>query len=144
MTEQLSESVKSRCSAVAESTLLNDHAGVQAVAEAFGYSAEELTSIPADANMGLSCGNPTATAHLKPGEVVVDLGSGGGLDVFLASKQVGPGGRAIGIDMTTAMIDRRAQTPRQAAIPMWSSLNPPSTRSRSPTLPLIALSCIAY
>jgi SAM-dependent methyltransferase len=56
--------------------------------------------------MGLSCGNPTATAHLKPGEVVVDLGSGGGLDVFLAAQQVGPTGRAIGIDMTPAMIER--------------------------------------
>jgi SAM-dependent methyltransferase len=67
---------------------------------------EELTSIPADANMGLSCGNPTATAHLRAGEVVVDLGSGGGLDVFLSSKQVGPTGRAIGIDMTPSMIER--------------------------------------
>ena len=64
------------------------------------------TSIPADANMGLSCGNPTATAHIRPGEVVVDLGSGGGLDVFLASKMVGPEGRAIGIDMTPAMLER--------------------------------------
>lgn len=79
---------------------------MQAVAESFGYTAEELTSIPADANMGLSCGDPTATAHLRPSEVVVDLGSGGGLDVFLASKQVGLKGRAIGIDMTTAMIER--------------------------------------
>lgn len=56
--------------------------------------------------MGLSCGNPTATAHLRPGEVVVDLGSGGGLDVFLAAKLVGPEGRAIGIDMTPEMIER--------------------------------------
>ena len=106
MPEQLLDSVKSKYAAVAESTLSSDHAGVKAVAEAFGYTAEELTSIPAAANMGLSCGNPTATAHLKPGEVVVDLGSGGGLDVFLASKMVGPTGRAIGIDMTPAMIDR--------------------------------------
>jgi SAM-dependent methyltransferase len=106
MSEQLLNSVKSKYGAVAESTLSNDHAGVKAVAEAFGYSAEELTSIPAGANMGLSCGNPTATAHLKPGEVVVDLGSGGGLDVFLASRMVGPQGRAIGIDMTAAMIER--------------------------------------
>ena len=106
MSEQLLDSVKSKYGAVAESTLSNDHAGVKAVAEAFGYSAEELTSIPPGANMGLSCGNPTATAHLRPGEVVVDLGSGGGLDVFLASKMVGPEGRAIGIDMTTAMIER--------------------------------------
>jgi arsenite methyltransferase len=106
MSEQLLDSVKLKYGAVAESTLSNNHAGVQAVAEAFGYTAEELTSIPAEANMGLSCGNPTATAHLRPGEVVVDLGSGGGLDVFLAAKMVGPRGRAIGIDMTTAMIER--------------------------------------
>jgi arsenite methyltransferase len=106
MSEQLLDSVKSKYGAVAVSTLSNNHVGVQAVAEAFGYTAEELTSIPAEANMGLSCGNPTATAHLRPGEVVVDLGSGGGLDVFLAAKTVGPTGRAIGIDMTTAMIER--------------------------------------
>ena len=106
MSEQILESVKSKYGAVAESNLSNDHAGVNAVAEAFGYSAEELTSIPADANMGLSCGNPTATAHIRQGEIVVDLGSGGGLDVFLASKMVGPSGRAIGIDMTPAMIER--------------------------------------
>jgi arsenite methyltransferase len=100
------DSVKAKYGAVAESTLSSRDAGVKAVAEAFGYSAEELTSIPAEANMGLSCGNPTATANLRPGEVVVDLGSGGGLDVFLAAKQVGPTGKAIGIDMTAAMIER--------------------------------------
>ena len=98
--------VRSKYGAVAKSTLSSNDAGVKAVAEAFGYSAEELTSIPAEANMGLSCGNPTATAHLQLGEVVVDLGSGGGMDVFLAAKMVGPEGRAIGIDMTTAMIER--------------------------------------
>jgi arsenite methyltransferase len=106
MTEQILESVKSKYAAVAKSSLSTDDVGVKAVAEAFGYTPEELTSIPAEANMGLSCGNPTATAHLRPGGVVVDLGSGGGLDVFLASKRVGPTGRAIGIDMTPAMIDR--------------------------------------
>jgi SAM-dependent methyltransferase len=106
MAEQILESVKSKYGAVAESPLSSENAGVKAVAEAFGYSAEELASIPAEANMGLSCGNPTATAHIKQGEVVVDLGSGGGLDVFLASRMVGPEGRAIGIDMTPAMIDR--------------------------------------
>jgi 2-polyprenyl-3-methyl-5-hydroxy-6-metoxy-1,4-benzoquinol methylase len=106
MAEQLLDSVKAKYGAVAESTLSNDHVGVKAVAQAFGYSVEELTSVPAGANMGLSCGNPTAMAHLRPGEVVVDLGSGGGLDVFLASRMVGPEGRAIGIDMTAAMIQR--------------------------------------
>jgi len=106
MAEQILESVRSKYGAVAESSLSGGNAGVRAVAEAFGYTPEELTSIPAEANMGLSCGNPTATAHIKQGEVVVDLGSGGGLDVFLASKMVGPQGRAIGIDMTPAMIER--------------------------------------
>lgn len=106
MAEQILESVRSKYGTVAQSTLSSNDDGVKAVAEAFGYSAEELTSIPAEANMGLSCGNPTATAHIRPGEVVVDLGSGGGLDVFLASKMVGPEGRAIGIDMTPAMIER--------------------------------------
>jgi SAM-dependent methyltransferase len=103
---EILDAVQSKYGAVAESTLSSNDEGVKAVAEAFGYPAEELTSIPAEANMGLSCGNPTATAHLRPGEVVVDLGSGGGLDVFLAAKMVGPEGRAIGIDMTPAMIER--------------------------------------
>lgn len=106
MAGQILDAVRSKYGAVAESALSTNDEGVKAVAEAFGYSAEELTSIPAEANMGLSCGNPTATANLRPGEVVVDLGSGGGLDVFLASKKVGPEGRAIGIDMTPAMIKR--------------------------------------
>jgi len=98
--------VRDKYGAVARSGLSNEQEGVRAVAEAFGYSPEELSSIPAEANMGLSCGNPTATANLRPGEVVVDLGSGGGLDVFLAARKVGPAGRAIGIDMTPEMVDR--------------------------------------
>lgn len=104
--KQILDSVRSKYAAVATSQLSGNHAGVEAVAEAFGYTAEELRSIPAEANMGLSCGNPTATAHLRPGEVVVDLGSGGGLDVFLAAQMVGPEGKAIGIDMTPEMIER--------------------------------------
>jgi arsenite methyltransferase len=104
MSREIEQAVKSKYGAVAVSGLSTDHAGVRAVAEAFGYTPEELASIPAGANMGLSCGNPTATAHLRPGEVVVDLGSGGGLDVFLAAKKVGPTGRAIGIDMTEEMV----------------------------------------
>src|SRR5262245_6656695 len=104
--ESVTEAVRSRYASVAASGLSNDSQGVQAVAEAFGYSAEELRGIPAEANMGLSCGNPVATAHLRPGEVVVDLGSGGGIDVLLASRKVGPEGKAIGIDMTDEMLDR--------------------------------------
>src|SRR5829696_3190482 len=103
-TTDVTEAVRSQYGAVAASGLTGDSAGVRAVAEAFGYSAEVLSSIPAAANMGLSCGNPIATANLRPGEVVVDLGCGGGLDVFLAAAKVGPAGKAIGIDMTADMI----------------------------------------
>jgi SAM-dependent methyltransferase len=106
MTREIQEAVKSKYGSIAASGLSTNHEGVRAVAEAFGYSPEELTSIPADANMGLSCGNPTAYANLRPGEVVVDLGCGGGLDVFLASAKVGESGKAIGIDMTAEMVER--------------------------------------
>jgi ubiquinone/menaquinone biosynthesis C-methylase UbiE len=71
-----------------------------------GYSAEELAGLPEGANMGLSCGNPNALAALKPGEVVLDLGSGGGFDVFIAARKVGMAGRAIGVDMTPEMLAR--------------------------------------
>jgi ubiquinone/menaquinone biosynthesis C-methylase UbiE len=109
MSRVIEDAVKSKYGAVATSGLSSEHSGVRAVAEAFGYSPEELASIPAEANMGLSCGNPTATAKLRPGEVVVDLGCGGGLDVFLAAAKVGPSGKAIGIDMTSEMLDLARQ-----------------------------------
>ena len=73
---------------------------------AVGYSAEELKAIPPEAILGVGCGNPTALADLKPGEVVVDLGSGAGIDVFLAAGRVGERGRVIGVDMTEDMIAR--------------------------------------
>jgi len=76
------------------------------VATSFGYSQEELVQLPDGANLGLSCGNPTALASLQESEVVVDLGSGAGLDCFLASRKVGPKGKVIGIDMTSAMIEK--------------------------------------
>jgi arsenite methyltransferase len=104
MSSTIEQSVRQRYGAVAESGLSSAKTGVRAVAQAFGYSLEELAAIPAEANMGLSCGNPTAFASLKPGETVVDLGCGGGLDVFLAAAKVGPTGKAIGIDMTAEMI----------------------------------------
>jgi ubiquinone/menaquinone biosynthesis C-methylase UbiE len=102
----LVEQVRDRYAAVARSGLSSEHGGVRAVAQAFGYTPDELAALPAGANMGLSCGNPTATANLRPGEVVVDLGCGGGIDVLLASLKVGPTGKAIGIDMTAEMIER--------------------------------------
>jgi len=69
-----------------------------------GYTPEELASVPREANLGLGCGNPLRAAALKPGEVVIDLGSGAGLDCFLAGIQVGRRGRAVGVDMTPEML----------------------------------------
>ncbi|MEB2343905.1 MAG: arsenite methyltransferase [Deltaproteobacteria bacterium] len=106
MSSHLERAVRERYGSFAKSSLSSENASIAQVARAFGYSAEELASIPAEANMGLSCGNPTAHAHLRPGETVVDLGCGGGLDVFLAAPKVGPSGKAIGIDMTPEMIER--------------------------------------
>ncbi len=117
MSTEIVEQVRSKYASVAVSELSSEHAGVRAVAEAFGYSPEELASIPAEANMGLSCGNPTAFAHLRPGETVVDLGCGGGLDVLLAAKKVGPTGKAIGIDMTPEMIDRARRNAASQQLP---------------------------
>jgi arsenite methyltransferase len=71
-----------------------------------GYSKDDILSIPDGANMGLGCGNPVALASLKPGETVVDLGSGGGFDCFLAAKQVGETGQVIGVDMTPDMLSK--------------------------------------
>jgi SAM-dependent methyltransferase len=71
-----------------------------------GYSREDLEHIPEEAIMGLGCGSPTAVAELKGGEVVLDLGSGAGVDVFLAANKVGPTGRVIGVDMTEEMVDK--------------------------------------
>jgi len=71
-----------------------------------GYSKEDMDSVPEGANMGLGCGNPVALASLKPGETVVDLGSGGGFDCFLAAREVGETGRVIGVDMTPEMIGK--------------------------------------
>jgi arsenite methyltransferase len=76
------------------------------VASAFGYSVEDLASIPIDSNLGLSCGNPLALAGLKEGETVVDLGCGAGFDCFLAAKKVGTRGRVVGVDMNEVCLRR--------------------------------------
>ncbi|KIK95462.1 hypothetical protein PAXRUDRAFT_826994 [Paxillus rubicundulus Ve08.2h10] len=77
---------------------------VERVAHAFGYTAEQLQSVPAESHMGLSCGNPVAQASIKEGETVLDLGSGGGIDVFLAAAKVGPTGQVVGLDISDDMI----------------------------------------
>jgi arsenite methyltransferase len=78
----------------------------EGLAITFGYSAVELATLPEGANLGLSCGNPQAVAALKPGETVLDLGSGAGFDCFLAAGKVGRSGRVIGVDMTDAMLEK--------------------------------------
>jgi arsenite methyltransferase len=85
------------------------------IASGIGYSNDDLEILPEGANMGLSCGNPTAIANLKVGQVVLDLGSGGGFDVFIAAKKVGPDGRVIGVDMTPEMVSKA-----RAAIPKFT------------------------
>jgi len=82
---------------------------------AIGYSAEELAKIPADANLGLGCGNPLRFSDIGEGDRVLDLGSGGGIDCFIASGKVGRSGRVIGVDMTPEMIERARRTAKSHA-----------------------------
>jgi SAM-dependent methyltransferase len=81
-------------------------ASAETLSQGLGYSAGDVVAVPQGANMGLGCGNPQAIAALKTGEVVLDLGSGGGFDCFLAAQQVGASGQVIGVDMTPEMISK--------------------------------------
>ncbi len=89
-------------------------ADAAAVLAQVGYGPEDAAAIPEGANLGLGCGNPTALADLKAGETVLDLGSGGGIDCFLAARRVGRKGRVIGVDMTPAMVERARRTARES------------------------------
>lgn len=107
--KEIKEFVKNRYSKIAkkENSSCSCCSGADSVTEqakAVGYSTEELKSIPEDAVFGLGCGNPTALAEIQEGETVLDLGSGGGIDVFLAANKVGDQGKVIGVDMTPDMI----------------------------------------
>jgi SAM-dependent methyltransferase len=83
------------------------------ISRRIGYSEEEIGSVPEGANMGLGCGNPVALASLKKGQTVLDLGSGGGFDCFLAANRVGKEGKVIGVDMTPEMIDKARENARK-------------------------------
>jgi SAM-dependent methyltransferase len=85
-------------------------------AAAIGYSEDDLSAVPEGANMGLGCGNPQAIASLRPGETVLDLGSGGGFDCFLAAEAVGESGHVIGVDMTAEMVTRSREAATKAGV----------------------------
>jgi SAM-dependent methyltransferase len=84
------------------------------VSRRIGYSTSEIESVPEGANLGLGCGNPVALASLKEGETVLDLGSGGGFDCFLAANRIGKSGKVIGVDMTPEMIDKARENARKS------------------------------
>jgi SAM-dependent methyltransferase len=117
--KEIKRAVKERYTAIAESKSCGCGSGEggsccgggdpKQAAELIGYNVKELGEIPQEAILGLGCGSPVAYVGLKPGETVLDLGSGGGIDVFLAAKKVGTKGRVIGIDMNEAMIKRASE-----------------------------------
>jgi SAM-dependent methyltransferase len=86
------------------------------ISQEIGYTEEDILSVPFEANMGLGCGNPTALASLKEGERVLDLGSGGGLDCFLARRQVGETGYVIGVDMTPEMVELARKNAKDSGV----------------------------
>src|ERR1043166_10221757 len=106
--ETIREEVRQRYGATArgETSSCGDGCCSSTSADALGYSAEESAMAPEAANLGLGCGNPLAIASLRPGQVVLDLGSGAGFDCFLAARAVGPSGKVIGVDMTHDMLSR--------------------------------------
>ncbi len=113
-TEQIRSFVRERYGAIAEQA--DESCGCKSTGccgganenygEKLGYSAGELAAVPAGADLGLGCGNPLAIASIKPGETVLDLGSGAGFDCFLAARQLGGTGKVIGVDMTVAMLSK--------------------------------------
>lgn len=106
------EIAKTECSSCSSSCCSSSSCGSppKYVAWKIGYSPDDVESVPEESVLGLGCGNPVALATLKEGETVLDLGSGGGIDVFLASKKVGTTGKVIGVDMTEAMVERAKAT----------------------------------
>jgi len=100
-----SPEAQSKSGSTPSSCCEKDHS-LEEMSKKLGYSKEDVDSVPVGANMALGCGNPVALASLKPGETVVDLGSGGGFDCFLAGKEVGKNGKVIGVDMTSEMISK--------------------------------------
>ena len=99
-----------------KNSILTGETDSETMSASVGYTPEELAQVPAEANLGLGCGNPLRAADLKPGEVVIDLGSGAGLDCFLAGVRVGRRGRAVGVDMTPEMLSTARRIARENRI----------------------------
>ena len=97
-------------------SILTGNTDHRTMASTIGYLPEELAQVPKEANLGLGCGNPLRAADLQPGEVVIDLGSGAGLDCFLAGVQVGRRGKAVGVDMTPEMVSTARQIAKENRI----------------------------
>jgi SAM-dependent methyltransferase len=112
----LRERVREGYTQVVQERDASDAVRADQTARRIGYSDDQLQAVPEGANLGVGCGNPTAIDTLRPGEVVVDLGSGAGMDAFLAARQVGPTGRVIGVDMTDAMLDKARENARKAGL----------------------------
>lgn len=102
----VAESGEAGCGCSSSSCCGTPTANAETLSQRLGYTAEDVGTVPAGSNMGLGCGNPQAIAALKAGEVVLDLGSGGGFDCFLASQKVGESGHVIGVDMTPEMVTK--------------------------------------
>lgn len=119
---KIQEAVRSRYAEIARtgtsccggSSCCGPEGTAEAISAGLGYSEEDLALAPEGANLGLGCGNPQAIADLKPGEVVLDLGAGGGFDCFLAARAVGPTGHVIGVDMTPEMVLRARENAQKA------------------------------
>lgn len=114
--KDLREAVQRGYTRIAHAGGVTDAEGAYAVARRIGYSDEELETVPEGANLGVGCGNPTAIDALVTGQTVLDLGSGAGMDAFLAARQVGPTGHVIGVDMTDAMLEKARENARTVGL----------------------------
>ena len=99
-----------------KNSILTGDTDSETMSASVGYTPEELAQVPAEANLGLGCGNPLRSANLQPGETVIDLGSGAGLDCFLAGVRVGRRGKAVGVDMTPEMLSTARRIARENRI----------------------------
>ena len=114
--DELREAVREGYTRVAEEGGVLGAEGADAAARRIGYSSEDLEAVPEGANLGVGCGSPTAIDALESGQIVVDLGSGAGMDAFLAARKVGPTGHVIGVDMTDAMLEKARENARKVGL----------------------------